>query len=54
VSRNESLTWQWRRSAGMQLFVGVSREREDGAGAPRSTEAFIKLQFDVSELRAMW
>jgi Domain of unknown function (DUF5916) len=53
-SRNESLTWQWRRSAGTQLFVGVSRERGDGPSAPRSTEVFVKLQLDAEELRGMW
>jgi hypothetical protein len=54
TSRSESLTWQWRRSAGMQLFVGVSRERGDGPDGSRATQAFVKLQLDVSELRAMW
>jgi hypothetical protein len=48
-----SLTWQWRRSAGTQLFVGVSRSAES-AGGPRSTEAFVKLQLDADEALSTW
>jgi Domain of unknown function (DUF5916) len=54
ASRSASLTWQWRRSTGTQLFVGITSQRGDGPGAPRSTEAFVKLQFDVGEVRDMW
>ncbi len=54
VSRTESLTYQWRRSAGTQLFVGFSRERDSSRGNPRGSEAFVKLQLDANELRALW
>jgi hypothetical protein len=48
-----SLTWQWRRSAGTQLFVGISRSAES-AGGPRSTEAFVKLQLDADDALSAW
>lgn len=53
-SRSQSLTWHWRQSAGTQLFVGASHESGRSARSPRSTEAFVKLQVDVDELRAHW
>ncbi|MBL8327222.1 MAG: carbohydrate binding family 9 domain-containing protein [Rubrivivax sp.] len=52
-SHSESLTWQWRRTAGTQLFVGASRASA-GAGAPRDSEVFIKLQLDAAELGGWW
>jgi hypothetical protein len=53
LSRTESLTYGWRHSAGTRLYVGATRTRQ-GRGAPeRETEAFIKLELDASELRAL-
>ncbi len=50
-SQVSSLTYTWRQSAGTLLYVGASRSRL-GLDAPsRSTEAFVKLQLDVDELR---
>ena len=51
---NLSLTWHWRRSAGTQLFVGASRQREGAAAGPRTTEAFVKLQLDAAEWPLRW
>jgi hypothetical protein len=48
-SRVASLTYTWRRSAGTLLYVGASQSREGEAA--RAREAFVKLQFDVDELR---
>ena len=50
----DSLTWTWRRSAGTVLYVGASRGRQGEPTAQRSSEAFVKLQFDVGEMRALW
>ncbi len=49
-----SLTWTWRRSAGTVLYVGAGTGRSGDPATQRSGEAFIKLQFDVDEARAMW
>ena len=48
-----SLTYTWRQSAGTLLYVGAT-SRESGAGSvARNSEAFVKLQVDVDEARAM-
>jgi Domain of unknown function (DUF5916) len=49
-SRNVSLTYTWRRSSGTVLYLGASRAHE--AAGHRSTEAYLKLQFDIDEARA--
>ena len=57
LSRTESLTYAWRQSAGTRLYVGATRTRQ-GRGpitGPNtgSTEAFIKLELDADDLRAV-
>ncbi len=49
-SAAESLTYAWRRSAGTLFYVGATRSR--ASDRPPVSEAFVKLQFDVDELRA--
>jgi hypothetical protein len=49
TSRVASLTWSLRRSAGTVLYVGASRSDD---ASTRLHEAFVKLQFDVDEVRA--
>jgi len=49
-----SLTWTWRRSAGTVFYVGAGTGRNGDPTAQRGSEAFVKLQFDVDEARAMW
>ncbi len=48
-----SLTYGWRESAGTVLYVGASqaRQHESGLAVPRTTEVFVKLQFDLDEAR---
>jgi hypothetical protein len=53
TQRVASLTWSRRHSAGTVLYVGASRS-DPGGSERRVTEGFIKLQFDVGELRAGW
>ena len=51
-----SLTYAFRRSMGTVLYVGATRSHS-GVGAQniaRGTEAFVKLQVDVDELRGMF
>ena len=51
-----SLTYAFRRSMGTVLYVGATRSHS-GVGAAniaRGTEAFVKLQMDVDEVRAMF
>ena len=51
-----SLTYAFRRSMGTVLYIGATRSHS-GVGAQnivRGTEAFIKLQVDVDEVRAMF
>ena len=52
-SRAESLTYSWRKSAGTRLYVGVTRSREGRFNPVRATEAFVKLQVDAEEMRAL-
>jgi hypothetical protein len=51
-----SLTYAFRRSMGTVLYVGATRSHS-GVGAQniaRGTEAFVKLQVDVDEVRGMF
>jgi hypothetical protein len=51
-----SLTYALRRSMGTVLYVGATRSHS-GVGAQniaRGTEAFVKLQVDVDEVRGMF
>lgn len=52
-SRTASLTWQWRRSAGTQVFVGATRDASP-TSQERQTEVFVKLQMDLADLRQLW
>jgi Domain of unknown function (DUF5916) len=54
LSRVESVTYTWRRSAGTRLFVGATRSRSGSAAVSSSSEAFVKLQFDTDEMRTLW
>ena len=54
ASRATSLTYTWRRSAGTLLYVGASRASSGDPVTNRGSEAFVKLQFDVDELRRVW
>lgn len=47
TQRSESVTYQWRRPDGVQLFVGLSQQRDAAGPAGRSREAFVKLQWDM-------
>jgi hypothetical protein len=48
-----SLTYALRRSAGTVLYVGASRQRQGLGAVARGNEAFVKLQVDVDEVRAL-
>jgi hypothetical protein len=48
-----SLTYALRRSAGTVLSVGASRQRQGLGAVARGNEAFVKLQVDVDEVRAL-
>jgi hypothetical protein len=51
-----SLTYAFRRSMGTVLYVGATRSHS-GVGSEniaRGTEAFVKLQMDVDEVRGMF
>jgi hypothetical protein len=58
LSRTASLTYSWRRSAGTRLFVGATRSTTGVSSVVNNTEAFVKLQMDMDEmrtdLRALW
>jgi hypothetical protein len=54
LSRVESLTYTWRRSAGTRFFVGATRSRSGNTTVSSTSEAFVKLQFDTDEMRAFW
>lgn len=51
VSHTTSLTWSYRHSPGTVVYVGTTRAREGGAA---QREAFIKLQVDAGEVRALF
>ena len=53
LSRTESLTYAWRQTAGTRLYVGATRTRQGRATTTGSTEAFIKLELDGGDLRAL-
>ncbi len=51
-----SLTYAYRKSMGTVLYIGATRSHS-GVGSQniaRGTEAFVKLQVDVDEVRAMF
>jgi hypothetical protein len=51
-----SLTYAWRKSVGTVLYIGATRSHS-GVGSQniaRGTEAFVKLQVDVDEVRSMF
>jgi hypothetical protein len=51
-----SLTYAFQRSMGTVLYIGATRSH-NGVGAQniaRGTEAFVKLQVDVDEVRGMF
>lgn len=54
ASRVASLTYAWRHSAGTVLYIGAGRARDGLDPTRRSSEAFVKLQVDVDEVRAGW
>jgi hypothetical protein len=50
-----SLTYTWRRSAGTVLYVGASYSNAGiSPAATRGSEAFVKLQFDLDEMKRMF
>jgi hypothetical protein len=49
-----SLTYTWRRSAGTVLYVGASYSNAGVATTSRGSEAFVKLQFDLDEMKRMF
>lgn len=49
-----SLTYSWRRSLGTVLYVGASRSRSGVTDLTRASEAFVKLQVDVDDVRSGW
>ena len=53
LSRTESLTYAWRQSAGTRVYVGATRSRQGRGPTTGSTEAFIKLELDADDLRAL-
>ncbi len=53
LSRTESLTYAWRLSAGTRLFVGATRTRQGRVAPSGSNEAFVKLELDADDLRAL-
>ena len=48
----ESLTYTWRQSSGTVVYLGASRWRTRAGYSSQGSEAFLKLQFDVDEMRA--
>jgi hypothetical protein len=52
LSRTASLTYSWRRSAGTRLFVGATRSSMGVNSVVNNTEAFVKLQVDMDEMRS--
>lgn len=52
-NRTDSLTYAFRHTAGTRLYVGATRSRL-GALQPQShTEAFVKLELDADDVRAL-
>jgi hypothetical protein len=48
-----SVTYTWRRSAGTVLYVGASYSNTGVPAISRGSEAFVKLQFDLDEMKRM-
>jgi hypothetical protein len=53
LRRTESLTYAFRHTAGTRLYVGATRSRVGRAQPLGLTEAFIKLEVDADEVRAL-
>ena len=53
LSRTESLTYAWRHSAGTRVYVGLTRSRQGRVAPASNTEAFIKLELDADDIRAL-
>jgi hypothetical protein len=53
TSRTDSLTYAFRHTAGTRLYVGATRSRANVLQAPSHTEAFVKLEVDADDLRAL-
>lgn len=51
AGQSTSLTYSWRQSSGTVLYLGASQSRDGRPTAQRGSEAFVKLQVDVEELR---
>ncbi len=52
--RAASLTYNWRRSSGTQLYVGYSVQHDGRPATSRGREAFVKLQVDADEWLRAW
>jgi hypothetical protein len=52
--QEQSLTWSWRPSTGSVFYVGASRTVGGTGARSRGSEAFIKLQVDLDDARALW
>ena len=52
--RTASLTWSWRLTAGSVVYVGASDARSGVDRVQRTREAFVKLQADLDDARALW
>ena len=51
-TRAASLTYAWRRTAGTILYIGANREQAGLTPVQtRGSEIFVKLQFDLDEVR---
>jgi hypothetical protein len=48
-----SITYTWRRSMGTVLYVGASYSNTGVPAISRGSEAFVKLQFDLDEMKRM-
>ena len=57
LGRTESLTYAFRHTAGTRLYLGATRSRQGPssvlAQARQHTEAFLKLEVDAEDLRAL-
>lgn len=53
AGNNATLTYTWRRSAGTVVYVGASRSGDGKPTSQRASEAFVKLQFDTDDWRAL-
>jgi hypothetical protein len=53
LRRTESLTYAFRHTAGTRLYVGATRSRRGRVDPQSHTEAFVKLEMDADDLRAL-